>query len=64
VRDCRYFFSAFRTQSAPDGKVLFMKKYDLRRDLVAPVSRWLNKPVGLKSPRPDESQRRASNGHF
>lgn len=63
VRDCRYFFSAFRTQSAPDGKVLFMKKYDLRRDLVAPVSRWLSKPVSLKGARPDESQRRAG-GHL
>jgi len=64
VRDCRYFFSAFRTQSAPDGKVLFMKKYDLRRDLVAPVSRWLSKPVGLKgsSSRSAESDRRAG-GH-
>lgn len=48
LHDCKYFFSAFRTQSAPDGKVLFMKKYDLHRDLVAPVSRWLSKPVSLK----------------
>jgi type II secretory pathway predicted ATPase ExeA len=63
VRDCRYFFSAFHTQSAPDGKVLFMKKYDLRRDLVAPVSRWLSKPVSLKSPRSDEPGRRASHSH-
>jgi general secretion pathway protein A len=65
VRDCRYFFSAFRTQSAPDGKVLFMKKYDLRRDLVAPVSRWLSKPVSLKgsSSRSADSERRAS-GQF
>lgn len=64
VRDCRYFFSAFRTQSSSGGKVLFMKKYDLRRDLVTPVSRWLSKPVTLKGPRPDESRRRASRGHF
>jgi general secretion pathway protein A len=66
VRDCRYFFSAFRTQSDPDGKVLFMKKYDLRRDLVAPVSRWLSKPVNFKgsNSRPADSERRASRGHF
>ncbi|HET8966367.1 MAG TPA: AAA family ATPase [Candidatus Acidoferrum sp.] len=64
VRDCRYFFSAFRTQSSSGGKVLFMKKYDLRRDLVTPVSRWLSKPVTLKGPRSDESRRRASRGHF
>jgi general secretion pathway protein A len=66
VRDCRYFFSAFRTQSDGDGKVLFMKKYDLRRDLVAPVSRWLSKPVNLKgsNSRPADSERRASRGHF
>jgi general secretion pathway protein A len=65
VRDCRYFFSAFRTQSAPDGKVLFMKKYDLRRDLVAPVSRWLNKPVSLKgSSSPSADSKRRAGGHF
>jgi general secretion pathway protein A len=66
VRDCRYFFSAFRTQSDSDGKVLFMKKYDLRRDLVAPVSRWLSKPVNLKgsNSRPADSERRAGRGHF
>jgi len=66
VRDFRYSFSAFHTQSHPDGKVLFMKKYDLRRDLVAPVSRWLNKPVNLKGSgsRPADSERRASQGHF
>lgn len=66
VRDCRYFFSAFRTQSDSDGKVLFMKKYDLRRDLVAPLSRWLNKPVGLKgsSSRQSDSGRRTGSGHF
>jgi general secretion pathway protein A len=66
MRDCRYFFSAFRTQSAPDGKVLFMKKYDLHRDLVAPVSRWLNKPVSLKRSGSDsgDSERRARRGHL
>ena len=66
VQDCRYFFSAFRTQSDPDGKVLFMKKYDLRRDLVAPVSRWLSKPVSLKgsSSRDSDSGRRTGSGHF
>jgi len=66
VRDCRYFFSAFRTQSDADGKVLFMKKYDLRRDFVAPVSRWLSKPVNLKgsNSRPADSERRASRGHL
>ena len=66
LRDCRYFFSAFRTQSASGGKVLFMKKYDLRRDLVAPVSRWLNKPVSLKGPssRDSDSQSRTGSGHF
>lgn len=66
LRDCRYFFSAFRTQSDPQGKVLFMKKYDLRRDLVAPVSRWLNKPVNLKGShsRPADSERHAGQGHF
>jgi general secretion pathway protein A len=63
LRDCKYFFSAFRTQSAPDGKVLFMKKYDLRRDLVAPVSRWLSKPVNLKGHRSSEPDRRAGNDH-
>jgi general secretion pathway protein A len=62
LRDCKYFFSAFRTQSARDGKVLLMKKYDLRRDLVAPVSRWLSKPVSLKGHRSSNSERRASHG--
>jgi len=62
LHDCKYFFSAFRTQSAPDGKVLFMKKYDLRRDLVAPVSRWLNKPVSLKGHRSSNTERRAGHG--
>jgi type II secretory pathway predicted ATPase ExeA len=62
LHDCKYFFSAFRTQSARDGKVLFMKKYDLRRDLVAPVSRWLNKPVSLKSHRSSNTERRAGRG--
>jgi len=66
LRDCRYFLSAFRTQSAVNGKVLFMKKYDLRRDLVAPVSRWLSKPVSLKgsSSRDSDSQRRTGSDHF
>lgn len=64
VRDCKYFLSAFRSQSAPDGKVLFMKKYDLRRDIVAPVSRWLSKPVSFKGSgtRASDSERRASHG--
>jgi hypothetical protein len=62
MRDCKYFFSAFRTQSARDGKVLLMKKYDLRRDLVAPVSRWLSKPVSLKGHRSSNPERRASQG--
>lgn len=62
VRDCKYFFSAFRTQSAPGGKVLFMKKYDLHRDLVAPVSRWLSKPVNFKANRTGNGERRASQG--
>ena len=66
VRDCRYFFSAFRTQSAADGKILFMKKYDLRRDLVAPVSRWLSKPVSLKGSgsRNSDAARRTGSDHF
>jgi len=62
LRDCKYFFSAFRTQSARDGKVLLMKKYDLRRDFVAPVSRWLSKPVSLKGHRSSNTERRASHG--
>ena len=62
LHDCKYFFSPFRTQSAPDGKVLFMKKYDLRRDLVAPVSRWLNKPVTLRGHRSSNTERRAGHG--
>jgi type II secretory pathway predicted ATPase ExeA len=64
VLDCRYFFSAFRTQSAADGKVLFMKKYDLHRDLVAPVSRWLSKPVSLKGSSSRDRERRTGSGHF
>jgi general secretion pathway protein A len=64
LRDCKYFFSAFRTQSAPDGKVLFMKKYDIRRDLVAPVTRWLSKPVNLKGTRLEGHDRRAGRGRF
>jgi hypothetical protein len=64
VRDWRHFLGAFQTRAAPDGKVLFMKKYDFRRDLVAPVSRWLNKPVTLKSTRGGESDRRAGRGTF
>lgn len=63
VHDCKYFFSAFRTRSAPGGKVLFMKKYDLRRDLVAPVSRWLSKPVSLRGNRSTDTDRRAGHGH-
>jgi len=63
LRDCKYFFSAFHTQSARDGKVLFMKKYDLHRDLVAPVSRWLSKPVTSKGHRSTDSDRRAGNQH-
>jgi general secretion pathway protein A len=62
LHDCKYFFSAFRTQSARDGKVLFMKKYDLHRDLVAPVSRWLSKPVSLKGNRSSNTERRAGHG--
>ena len=62
LRDCKHFFSAFRTQSTRDGKVLFMKKYDLQRDFVAPVSRWLNKPVSLKGHRSANTERRASHG--
>lgn len=60
VRDWRHFFAAFRTQAAPGGKVLLMKKYDLRRDLVAPVSRWLSKPVkfGADGARNSESATR------
>jgi len=64
VRDWRHFLGAFQTRAAPDGKVLFMKKYDFRRDLVAPVSRWLNKPVTLKGTRGGESDRRAGRGTF
>ena len=66
VRDCKYFLSAFRTQTAPDGKVLFMKKYDLRRDIVAPVSRWLSKPVGSKASGTGQPppERRAGQGRF
>ena len=64
LHDCKYFFSAFRTQSARDGKVLLMKKYDLRRDLVAPVSRWLSKPVNLKGHHSSNTERRAGRGHF
>jgi general secretion pathway protein A len=63
LHDCKYFFSAFRTQSARDGKVLLMKKYDLHRDLVAPVSRWLSKPVNLKGHRSSNTERRAGHGH-
>jgi general secretion pathway protein A len=63
LRDCKYFFSAFRTRSVPGGKVLFMKKYDLHRDLVAPVSRWLSKPVSLKGHRSPDGERRAGHGH-
>jgi len=63
VRDCKYFFSAFRTRSAADGKVLFMKKYDLHRDLVAPVSRWLSKPVSLRGNRSTDARRRSGHGH-
>ena len=63
LRDCKYFFSALHTRSARDGKVLFMKKYDLHRDLVAPVSRWLSKPVTSKGHRSTDSDRRAGNQH-
>jgi general secretion pathway protein A len=62
IRDCKYFLSAFRTQSGSGGKVLFMKKYDLHRDLVAPVSRWLSKPVSLRGNRSADAQRRAGHG--
>jgi len=62
LHDCKYFFSAFRTQSARDGKVLLMKKYDLHRDLVAPVSRWLSKPVSFKGHRSSNTERRAGHG--
>lgn len=65
VRDCRHFLGAFRTPTAPDGKILFMRKYDLKRDLVAPVSRWLSKPVAFKSGDKDEAKtRQAGRGTF
>ena len=58
VRDCRQFVGAFLTQTAPDGKILFMKKYDLKRDFVAPVSRWLSKPVAFKPGEKDQGKTR------
>ena len=64
IQDWRHFLGAFQTRAAPDGKVLFMKKYDFRRDLVAPVSRWLNKPVTLKGMRGSGDGRRAGRGSF
>lgn len=62
VRDCRHFLGAFRTRTAPDGKILFMRKYDLKRDLVAPVSRWLSKPVAFKSGDKDEAKTHQARG--
>jgi general secretion pathway protein A len=65
VRDCRYFMGAFQTQAAADGKVLLMKRYDLKRDFVAPVSRWLNKPVAFNSGRkPSAKSHQAGRGSF
>lgn len=65
VRDCRHFLGAFRTRTGPDGKILFMRKYDLRRDLVAPVSRWLSKPVAFKTGDKDEAKtHQAGRGTF
>jgi type II secretory pathway predicted ATPase ExeA len=64
VRDWKHFLSSFQTRAAPDGKVLFMKKYDFRRDLVAPVSRWLNKPVTLRGRDRTASDGRAGRGSF
>ena len=65
VRDFRHFLGAFQTQTAPDGKVLFMKKYDLKRDLMAPVSRWLSRPVNFKPEEKDEAKtRQAGRGTF
>jgi len=65
VRDFRHFLGAFQTQTAPDGKVLFMKKYDLKRDLMAPVSRWLTRPVNFKPESKDEAKtRQAGRGTF
>lgn len=62
VHDWRHFLGAFQTQTAPNGNVLFMKKYDLRRDLVAPVSRWLHRPVSFKAIRKTETKSRQSGG--
>ena len=65
VRDWRHFLGAFQTQTAPDGKVLFMKKYDLKRDLVAPVSRWLSRPMPVKPGNKEEAKaRQAGRGTF
>jgi len=63
VRDWRHFLGAFQTQTVPGDNILFMKKYDLRRDLVAPVSRWLHKPVGFKTTRKPEAKSRQSGSH-
>jgi general secretion pathway protein A len=65
VRDCRHFVGAFLPQTAPDGKILFMKKYDLKRDFMTPVSRWLSKPVAFKSGEKDHGKtRQAGRGTF
>ena len=70
VRDWGNLLGSFRTRSAPDarsapdGKVLFMKKYDFRRDLVGPVSRWLSKPVTLRGRDRTGSDGRAGRGTF
>lgn len=60
VRDFRHFMGAFQTQAVPGGNVLFMKKYDFRRDVVAPVSRWLQKPVVPKAAHKPETNARQS----
>jgi general secretion pathway protein A len=48
ARDWRQLFASFRSQ-APTSNVLLMKKYNLRRDVIQPVSRWLSKPVHFGS---------------
>ena len=61
VRDWRHFFASFQSQ-APASNVLFMKKYNLRRDVFQPVSRWLSKPVHFRGRHDQHVSRPARRG--
>jgi len=61
TRDWRQFFASFRSRT-PAPNVLFMKKYNLRRDVLQPVSRWLSRPVHFRRGEEEQASRPARRG--